>query len=64
MQTSFYVSFLKDTVYKTNTENVEFVARLWSFSSFSLLLTMSKEKIKKENFTDAKKNPQDQFFFK
>ena len=49
---------LTNTVYKTNPENIEFIACLWSFSSSCLLLRMSEEKIK-ENFT-RRKNLQDQ----
>ena len=53
LQISFQVLLLTNTVYKTNTENVEFIAHLWSFNSFYLLLRGSKEKIR-ENFTRRK----------
>ena len=53
LQINFQALLLTNTVYKTNTENVEVIACLWSFSSFCLLLRMYEEKIK-ENFTQRK----------
>ena len=50
---------------QTNTENVEFIAWLWSFNSFSLSIIMSKEEMNvKENFTYTNKNSQGQVTFK
>ena len=59
---------MKNTVHKTNRENVvECLTYLWLFSSFYLQFItciVQRKKRKKENFTYAKRNPQNEVISK